>query len=114
MGLITGHPRYLDRAKAELIAVWLFPIGPATNFWSQRRPPSGAAVAYDWLYNRLTNSEPQLIAQAIVGKAIEPGFRQFAAVAAILDHNSNEPKRSSLKTGLQRRVDDCRTGDRGI
>ena len=37
----------------------------------------GAAIGYDWLYGSLTDDERELVAHAIVEKAIQPGLDQF-------------------------------------
>src|SRR6516162_2618645 len=75
---LTGHPRYRDRAKAELLAVCAFPDWADDKFLTTAETAFGAAIGYDWVYDVLTDAERKQIAQAIVNKAIEPGLDQFA------------------------------------
>ena len=75
---LTGHPRYRDRAKAELLAASAFPDWADDKFLTTAETAFGAAIGYDWLYDVLTDAERKQIAQAIVDKAIEPGLDQFA------------------------------------
>src|SRR6516162_205822 len=75
---LTGHPRYRDRAKAELLAVCAFPGWADDKFLTTAETAFGAAIGYDWVYDVLTDAERKQIAQAIVDKAIEPGLDQFA------------------------------------
>ena len=77
--LITGDPRYRDRAKAELLAVCAFPDWTGDEFLVTAETAFGAAIGHDWLYDALTDNEREQIARAIVDKAIQPGLDQFAA-----------------------------------
>src|SRR5262245_27815432 len=77
--LLTGHPRYRDRAKAELLAVCAFPDWAGDKFLVTAETAFGAAIGYDWLYESLTDNEREQIARAIVEKAIQPGLDQFDA-----------------------------------
>lgn len=79
MWLLTGETRYRDRAKAELFAVCAFPDWTGDKFLVTAETAFGAAIGYDWLFDSLTVSERDRIAQAIVDKAVRPGLAQFAA-----------------------------------
>src|SRR6516165_11810863 len=76
---LTGHPRYRDRAKAELLAASAFPDWADDKFLTTAETAFGAAIGYDWLYDVLTDAEREQIAQAILEKAIQPGLDEFDA-----------------------------------
>jgi len=76
--LLTGDPRYCERAKAELLAVCAFPDWAGDEFLVTAETAFGAAIGYDWLYNALNINERERVAGAIVDKAVEPGLLQFA------------------------------------
>jgi hypothetical protein len=79
MWLLTGDPRYRDRAKAELLAVCDFPDWTGDKFLVTAETAFGAAIGYDWLYDSLTDHERDQVAHAIVEKAIRPGLAEFDA-----------------------------------
>jgi hypothetical protein len=79
MWLLTGHPRYRDRAKAELLAVCAFPDWAGDKFLVTAETAFGAAIGYDWLYDSLSDNEREQIAHAIVEKAVQPGLDEFDA-----------------------------------
>ena len=76
--LLTGDPRYRDRAKLELLAMCGFPEWGADEFLVTAETAFGAAIGYDWLYDGLTDAEREQVARAIVDKAIKPGLDQLA------------------------------------
>jgi hypothetical protein len=77
--LLTNDTRYRDRAKAELLAICGFPDWTADKFLVTAETAFGAAIGYDWLYDSLIGSERELIAHAIVEKAIQAGLDEFNA-----------------------------------
>jgi hypothetical protein len=77
--LLTGDPRYRDRAKAELLAVCAFPDWTGDKFLVTAETAFGAAIGYDWLYDSLADDERTQIAHAIVEKAIQAGLDEFDA-----------------------------------
>jgi Heparinase II/III-like protein/Domain of unknown function (DUF4962) len=77
--LLTGDPRYCDRAKAELLAICAFPDWAGDKFLVTAETAFGAAIGYDWLYDSLTDNERRQIAHAIVEKAIQAGLDEFEA-----------------------------------
>jgi hypothetical protein len=79
MWLLTGDPRYCERAKAELLAVCAFPNWTGDKFLVTAETAFGAAIGFDWLYESLTDDERPQIAQAIVEKAIQAGLDEFTA-----------------------------------
>jgi len=79
MWLLTGDPRYCDRAKAELLAVCAFEDWAGDKFLVTAETAFGAAIGYDWLYDSLTDNERGQVAHAIVEKAIQAGLDEFDA-----------------------------------
>jgi hypothetical protein len=79
MWLLTGDPRYRDRAKTELLAVCAFPDWAGDKFLVTAETAFGAAIGYDWLYDSLTDHERGQVAHAIVEKAIQAGLDEFDA-----------------------------------
>jgi hypothetical protein len=79
MWLLTGDPRYGNRAKAELLAVCAFPDWRGDKFLVTAETAFGAAIGYDWLYDSLTDHERKQVAHAIVEKAIQTGLDEFDA-----------------------------------
>lgn len=77
--LLTGDPRYRDRAKAELLAVCAFPDWAGDKFLVTAETAFGAAIGYDWLYDNLTDGERGQVAHAIVEKALQAGLDEFDA-----------------------------------
>lgn len=90
--LISDDARYRDRAKAELLQV----CGPAFADWAgdeflvTAEFAFGAAIGLDWLYHALDDAERRRVAEALVRKAIEPGFVE-------LDRSPPPPQRWALK-----------------
>jgi len=79
MRLLTKDVRYRDRAKAELLAVCAFPDWTADKFLVTAETAFGAAIGYDWFYDSLTDNERELIANAIIERAIQAGLDEFDA-----------------------------------
>jgi hypothetical protein len=79
MWLLTGEPRYRDRAKAELLAVCAFRDWAGDKFLVTAETAFGAAIGYDWLYHSLTDNERRQVAHAIVEKALQAGLDEFDA-----------------------------------
>lgn len=74
---IDGNPRYLARAKRELLSVAQFPDWNPASFLSTAEMTLAFAIGYDWLYDQLTAEERNIIRQAIVEKGLKPGLKVY-------------------------------------
>ena len=98
--LISQRPDYLARAKAELTAMCGFPSWHPEIFLATGRIAYGVAIAHDWLYSALDDTEHATIAQALLDKAIGPGLDQFANQAFWTDVGHNWNWNLVCNTGL--------------
>ncbi len=97
MWFLVGDARYRDRAKAELLAVCDFPNwGADEQFLITAETVFGAALGYDWLYDALSDAERQLVALAILDKAILPGLAQLTAAPPPPQHWATAPTNWNL------------------
>jgi Heparinase II/III-like protein len=75
----TGDERYRDRATTELLAVCAFPDWRGDEFLVTAETMFGAAIAYDWFFHALSDTDRRTVAGAILSKGMRPGFDEFAA-----------------------------------
>jgi hypothetical protein len=74
---IGGDKKYLDRCWAELDAAAHFRDWDSGHFLSTAEMTAGFAIGYDWLYNSWTESQRQIIRQAIVDLGLIPGLAVY-------------------------------------
>jgi len=71
---LTGDPRYLDRAKQEMLTAATFEDWHPPHFLDVAEMTNGMALGYDWLYAELSQQERDTIRTAIVEKGLKPGL----------------------------------------
>ena len=71
---LDGNPRYLARAKAEMLAAAQFADWNPPHFLDVAEMTNALAIGYDWLYADLTPGERDTVRAAIVRKGLEPGL----------------------------------------
>src|SRR5688500_2649075 len=71
---IAPDPRYVAKAKAELLAVANFPDWNPSHFLDTAEMAAAVAIGYDWLYDELDEPTRETLRRAIVEKALKPSF----------------------------------------
>ncbi len=71
---LDGNPRYLARAKSEMLAAARFDDWNPAHFLDVAEMTNALAIGYDWLHAELTPSERAEIRTALVRKGLEPGL----------------------------------------
>jgi hypothetical protein len=71
---LDGEQRFADRAVAELVAICNFSDWHPAHFLDVAEMTHAAAVGYDWLYDRLTPEQRNLVRGAIVEKGLKQGL----------------------------------------
>jgi len=71
---ITEDDKYAQRAKKELMAVCNFSDWNPPHFLDVAEMTLAVSIAYDWLYDKLSEDERKLIRETIIKKGIEPSF----------------------------------------
>ncbi len=69
----THEQRYLDRARAELLAASKFPNWDEPSFLATAEMTTGVALGYDWLYDSIPENERATIREAILAKGLHAG-----------------------------------------
>ena len=69
---LTEDPKYLERARAELLAPGGFPDWNPSHFLDTAEMTLALALGYDWLYDDLTPEDRAAIRDAIVRHGLEP------------------------------------------
>ena len=72
---MTGDARYLRRAEEELKAVCAFESWNPSHFLDVGEMAMGVAIAYDWLYEDLSDDMRRMIRKAILEKAFAPSYQ---------------------------------------
>jgi len=72
---LTGDPRFLNRAREELLHLASLPDWAPNHFLDVGEGSLAAGVGLDWLYAELTPAEREQIAQAIVKNALLPSLQ---------------------------------------
>jgi hypothetical protein len=75
---LTGERRYLDRARAELVAVAKFSDWNPSHFLDVAEMTTAVAIGYDWLYAELDEPTRRLLREAIVEKGLNPSLKHNA------------------------------------
>ena len=72
---LTGERKYLDRARAELVAVAQFPDWNPKHFLDVAEMTAAVGVGYDWLFDELDDPTRRLLRAAIVEKGLAPSVK---------------------------------------
>lgn len=72
--LLTGYHAYADRAEQEILNACDFPHWDPAHFLDTAEMCMAMAIAYDWLYDYLSDATKEIIEKNIVEKAIRPSY----------------------------------------
>jgi hypothetical protein len=72
---LTGEKKYLDRARAELVAVAKFSDWNPSHFLDVAEMTAAVGVGYDWLYSELDEPTRKLLRDAIVEKGLKASLK---------------------------------------
>ncbi|MDD5350052.1 MAG: heparinase II/III family protein, partial [Chthoniobacteraceae bacterium] len=75
---ITGDDRYAKRAVQEMLSAARFSDWHPEHFLDTAEMTLAVAMGYDWLYDKLSESDRAEIAEALVQKGIDPSFGKNA------------------------------------
>lgn len=94
-------PRYADRLWRELQAVAEFPDWNPRHFLDTAEMTHAVAIAYDWLYDRWTDSQRAVLREAIVRHGLQPGLDVYRHGKwwARSTHNWNQVCNGGLTVG---------------
>ena len=73
---ITGKKAYADRAIQEMLAAASFSSWNPDHFLDVAEMSLAVAVGYDWLYDEMSESEREQIAQALIEKGLRPALSE--------------------------------------
>ncbi|MBI5381129.1 MAG: heparinase II/III family protein, partial [Opitutae bacterium] len=71
---LTGDAHYLERARAELLAVVAFTDWNPKHFLDVAEMTAAVAIGYDWFYPALDAETRQTLRTALVEKGLKPGL----------------------------------------
>jgi hypothetical protein len=71
---LTGERKYLDRARAELVAAAEFADWNPKHFLDVAEMTTAVAIGYDWLFAELDETTRALLRQAIVTQGLKPSL----------------------------------------
>jgi hypothetical protein len=74
---LDGDRRWLDRARKEMLAVASFPDWNPNNFLDTAILSHALAIGYDWLHKDLSETDRKTVREALVGKGIKPGLKEY-------------------------------------
>jgi hypothetical protein len=74
---VDGGSRYLHRLWEELEAAAAFPDWHPQHFLDTAEMTHAFAIAYDWLYSSWTESQRQVLVQAIINKGLKPALAAY-------------------------------------
>ena len=74
---LEGDPRYADRAWKELEAAAGFQDWNPAHFLDTAEMTHAFALGYDWLYDRWTEDQRQVLREAIVSKGLREGLKVY-------------------------------------
>ena len=75
--LVSGEKRYLERAIKEIEAACAFPDFNPFSYLGSAELCNGLAVAYDWLYNDLSEQTRALLREALVEKGLKSVMEEY-------------------------------------
>ncbi len=70
----TGDQEVLNHLKKELLAACNFSDWNPSHFLDVAEMTLGVAIAYDWIYDKLSKKERKTIRNAIIEKGLRPSF----------------------------------------
>lgn len=71
---LEDNTQFAQRAMVELESIARFPDWNHINFLDTAEMTLAVAIGYDWLYDHLSNTQRELIEQALLEKSILPSF----------------------------------------
>jgi len=71
---LTGEAKYLERAKAEMLAAAAFSDWNPSHFLDVAEMTAGLAIAYDWLHAGLDEATRATVRRAILDKGVKPSL----------------------------------------
>ncbi len=71
---LTHNYKYFKRAEEELVSLCSFDDWNPSHFLDVAEMTMGISIAYDWLYDNLSNSDRTLIKSAIIKKGLQPSL----------------------------------------
>jgi hypothetical protein len=74
---LDGEGRWLDRARTEMLAVAAFPDWNPWNFLDTAVLTHALALGYDWLYKDLSATDRTAVREALLGKGLKPGLKDY-------------------------------------
>lgn len=74
---LDGDPKYLVRAKKEMLAAAGFKDWHPEHFLDTAEMTHALAIGYDWLYADLTDEERNVIREAIIQKGLVPAREAY-------------------------------------
>ena len=69
---VHGGEAYARKAIDEMLAVSAFPDWNPSHYLDVAEMTMGVAIGYDWLYDRMTPREREMVARAIIDKGLKP------------------------------------------
>jgi hypothetical protein len=99
---LHGDRRYVDRLWQELQTVTAFPDFNPRHFLDTAEMTHALAIAYDWLYDRWSDSQRETIRKAIVEMGLKPGMRVYESPSGWHRdvHNWNQVCNGGLTIGV--------------
>ncbi len=85
---LTGDKQFLDRARAEMLAVAAFDDWNPSHFLDTAEMTAALALGYDWLYDDLDAESRATIEAAIRDKGLQAGVKNAGWVKATNNWNS--------------------------
>ena len=104
MALLEDEPQYVDRAWRELEAVAQFKDWNSSHFLDTAEMTHAVAIGYDWLFDRWTPEQREVLREAILTLGLEPGLKAYRGEARFgwwrrCHHNWNQVCNGGLTIG---------------
>ena len=96
---MTHESSYLQKAKTELLAISGFSDWNPSHFLDVAEMTMAVSIGYDWLFGQLSANERQIIAEAILGKGLEPSLRSENNYFLNAIHNWNQVCNAGMTFG---------------
>ena len=78
---IEQNPVYKDRAIEEIVNAGNYPSWHPNNFLGVGEMGGGIAVAYDWMYNGMTDAERETVRNVIINKTLYLGALSYEGIS---------------------------------
>lgn len=75
---MTGDKKYLDKAEKELVNVCDFPDWNPQHYLDVAEMTTAVAIAYDWLYDKLSEESRKSAVHSIKTKALDLAIKEYA------------------------------------